>query len=470
MGKTTCLCLSAGLLVIAACHGDGPGPGFPEAVETEAEFDGTFAAQDVRLDGGTAGASASMLPQIACSGSKVYVIWEDLRNGARWDIYFTRSLDGGKTWSPDVRLDPGTAGATDSMEPRIACDGDSVYAVWMERAYGANMDICFRRSLDAGATWSADVRLDPDGAGLKASEKPQIVASGSNVYVAWHDKANGLLEDVYCRASSDRGATWGPANRLDLGSAPGTKSSLYPKIAASGSNVFVAWHDLRTSPSQVWMNRSLDGGQTWLNPDIKVSTGPSASNWPTIGCDGQSVTVAWRDYRDGNVHVYFQRSLDAGAGWLPADARVDTDADGPGTSEYPFLAHEGATVIVAWQDLRTAGLKIRRSTDGGTTWPSPELRIDTNGQAVGYQSPGVLRLAGGRAFLAWTDARNGDVDVYFAWSSDGGATWSAEQRLDKGATANSEDVALATDGTRVYATWNDDRNGAADVYLIRSVP
>ena len=96
----------------------------------------------IRLDtGDLPGANYSMNTQISNSGSNVYVVWEDYRNGDA-DIYFNSSTDGGVTWQAlDTRLDTGNSpGASNSWYPQISSIGSYVYVVWMDGRNGGVFD------------------------------------------------------------------------------------------------------------------------------------------------------------------------------------------------------------------------------------------------------------------------------------------------------------------------------------------
>src|SRR5262249_14586065 len=168
-----------------------------------------------------------------------------------YDVYLNLSHDSGATWLPvDLRLDVSSApGTTDALDPALAVSGSSVYATWRDGLNAIPSDIEFNRSLDGGATWlPADVRLDVgDPPHANFSRYPEPAASGGSVFVAWMDERDGL-DDIYVNRSLDGGATWLPADRrLDLGSAKGSSSSGFPQIAALGSSVYVAYSDDRSN-------------------------------------------------------------------------------------------------------------------------------------------------------------------------------------------------------------------------------
>src|SRR5687768_6371957 len=174
---------------------------------------------------------------------------------------------------------------------------------------------------------SPEVRLDTDAPGNELSVFPEIARSGTNLYVVWYDRRLGDL-DVFFNRSLDGGDTWLPADvRVDTTPAGGL-GALIPQVAAEGANVYVVWQDRRDGLPDVRFNRSADAGTTWLLADVRLDSGlagAAASREPRIAVAGPHLYVVWEDARNGATDVYFNRSLDGGATWLPSDARLDTD-------------------------------------------------------------------------------------------------------------------------------------------------
>ena len=79
--------------------------------------------------------------------------------------------------------------------------------------------------------------------------------------------------------------------------------------------------------------------------------------------------------------------------------------------------------------------------------------------------------------MAWQDDRDGNNDVRFAWSLDGGTTVAASERVDDtgdGTSAQTRpSLAIARRGNRrvCYVAWEDSRNGSRDIYVaVRPCP
>jgi len=416
---------------------------------------------DVRLNDDPGSAWQWSSPAIAADAGAVYAAWEDERNGNR-DIYFARSTDGGATWSADARLndDPGTASQYD---PSIAADADAVYAAWADYRNG-NSDIYFARSTDGGATWSANTRLNDD-TGSALSWQPAIAADADAVYAAWADERNGN-RDIYFARSTDGGATWNANTRLD--DDPGTAGQQNPAIAADADAVYATWEDERNGNRDIYFARSTDGGATWsANVQVNDDPGTAGQYDPALAADADAVYVVWTDWRNGNGDIYFAKSTDGGATWS-ANVRLNDD---PGSAWQwsPAIAADANAVYAAWEDERNGNRDIyfARSTDGGATWSANVQVNDDTGTASYWSSP--IIAAADAVYVAWTDERNGNGDIYFAQSTDGGATWSADVRVDDDTgTAWQQDPAIAAAANAVYAAWTDRRDGNRDIYFARS--
>ncbi|MEM7200145.1 MAG: sialidase family protein [Planctomycetota bacterium] len=286
--------------------------------------------------------------RLAASGSAVYALFRPVVPG---DTYFNHSLDGGRTWlAAATWLGPDTG-----PDGQIAADGDRVYAVWTSR----QRHIFLRRSLDRGTTWQLLQQLST-GASPPRRGLPQVAVDGDSVYVSWFAGPTAGGSDVFLARSQDRGTSWLPEVRLNTN--PAASSVAHPPVlAAHSGRVFAAWEDDRDGAFDLYFNRSLDRGATWGAADIRLDLGdaPGASDslFSEMAASAAAVVVVWQDWRNGLTDVYCNRSLDGGATWLPAAVRLDT-GDAPGASSSGFgyqdldMATDGEEFYVVWEDWR----------------------------------------------------------------------------------------------------------------------
>lgn len=356
-------------------------------------------------------------------------------------------------WGADIRL---TNALGNSKSPSIAVSGNTVHVAWFDSRDG-NDEIYYKRSLDSGATWGADVRLTDN---LSVSQNPSIAVSGNIVHVAWYDQRDGNPE-IYYKRSNDGGTAWGADTRLT----DAMGNSYTPSIAVSGNNVHIAWHDSRDGNEEIYYKRSTDGGTTW-SAGTRLTDAAGNSALSAIAVFGDNVHVAWQDPRDGNWEIYYIRSTDGGTTW-GAGARL-TNAGGD--SMYPSIAVSGNNVHIVWQDLRGGNFQIyyKNSFDGGTTWGAdtqivnsprlsefPSIAVSSNNVHV------VSQDNRGQYYPKW--------DIYYKRSTNGGTTWGADTGLTN-APENSEIPVIAVSVNRVNVAWQDNVTGNYEIFYKKYTP
>ena len=112
-----------------------------------------------------------------------------------WEIYYTRSEDGGQSWSSVTRL---THADRTSLRPNLAATGDDLHVVWFDGRNG-DTEIYYKRSRDAGRTWGPDVRVTHSRA---EASLPSIAVADGIVHVVWSDTRDGNPEIYYKRSAA----------------------------------------------------------------------------------------------------------------------------------------------------------------------------------------------------------------------------------------------------------------------------
>jgi len=277
-------------------------------------------------------------PAIAIDSSNaIYIVLGESTAG-NWQISYTKSTDGGKTWSTISRLNSTSGNA---QGPAIAIDtGDTIHVAWTDDTSGNN-DIYYARSKDGGATWSAAKRLSWTSGD---SHQPGISIDSNNmIHVVWYVQTPGN-GDVFYRHSADGGKTWSAQKGLTWTSG----LSWNPDIAAdSNSHLHIVLDDDTAGIAQIFYRRSTDGGTSWI-PLKKLTWTPDASWAPAIAvAPGNILHIAWICYMSGSSEIYYKRSPDGGTTWDFAKRLTWT----PGWSYYPDLAIDSnSTLHLVWQD------------------------------------------------------------------------------------------------------------------------
>lgn len=233
------------------------------------------------------------------TNNNIYVTWTQFDDygsndpNDKSDIMFSKSTDGGATWSDALRINKISGDCIDDDNtvegavPAVGPDGE-IYVVW-----AGPEGLVFDRSLDQGETWlEEDIYVGPFPEGW-AYNIPGI------------SRCNGL-----------------PVTKCDLSGGP------------HHGTIYVNWTDQRngTDDTDVWLCKSTDGGDTWSDA-VRVNDDPPGKQQFFTWMDVDQVTgylyfvfYDRRNYDNSNTDVYMAVSRDGGGSFI--NFRV---------SESPFL-------------------------------------------------------------------------------------------------------------------------------------
>ena len=390
---------------------------------------------------------------------------------------FARSTNRGQSWS-----DQGELGAQNNGDPIIAVNQTTGTFYYGENAtIGGNPAIGVARSTDDCQTFGGPANASAGSSSVKTvgnstvlSDKPSIAvdnsggANNGNIYVCWtrfidtSNPSDGSADTSELRfsRSTDGGATYGNEQIIQ---AQGTSPfGCSVKVGPNGE-VDVAWAD-RTggTAGDIRFRTSTDGGLTF-GGNVQVSTGnrlPGTDRVVSCGANNNRATL------NGNIRMLHQA-------WLA----VDTSGGANNGNIYAVWASDptGAT--------DNSDVFFSRSTNGGANWSAP---LQLGGGTTTDQFEPNIAVGGdaGTVSVAWYDRRNDpandfNIDVFKAFSTDGGATFGALQRVTNqsfglpqlnpnfdSAITNcyvGEYIGIAADAGAFYYLWGDDRNTVTNV-------
>jgi hypothetical protein len=254
---------------------------------------------------------------------------------------FTRSLDHGltfnSTFAPTTQSLPGMMVA---VGPEGSIQGGAVYVV-TNGGGSFNATYTFYRSNDGGATftqrssqqWANTVGSQVGGrnsvSNMRTRPYPMIAADNSYgpnrgkfycVYASNDPPGATSKSDVWCRASSDGGATWTSAVRVNDDVNTQSFQQWHPAIWCDKETgkLYAMWMDTRDTPTNdsafIYASYSTDGGATWVpnqrisNKKMKIDCGScGGGGTPRYEGDYNGVIsnkkgsmIGWTDFRNGN--------------------------------------------------------------------------------------------------------------------------------------------------------------------------
>jgi len=223
-------------------------------------------------------------------------------------ILFSKSTDAGDTWSTPIKInefDGNCLDGDDTVEgavPAVGPNGE-IYVAWA----GPN-GLVFNKSLDQGDTWlSNEIAIDPmptgwdygipgiyRGNGLPITKCD--LSGGVNhgtIYVNWSDQRNGINDtDIWMAKSIDGGDTWSSPMRVNDDAAGKHQFFTWMDIDQTNGNLFFTFYDRRNSSNtstDVYLAFSIDGGATFTNR--KISESPFIPNQGVFFGDYTNITV-----------------------------------------------------------------------------------------------------------------------------------------------------------------------------------
>ena len=261
-------------------------------------------------------------------------------------VVASRSHNGGRSW-PEVTTvaAPLQGNETDSVTASPTLAGHA-YVAWANFVVAPprTNTLEFSRTTDGGATWSPPVLVDQPGPfQIDLSPKILVLPDGTLLAVFARADFETGLGTLHAARSLDEGRSWLPA--VQAGAKPIPQDLVDPETGlplpqpgfpsaavAPDGTIYIAFEDSRSPTSgAIGILRSRDGGRTWTTialPDV-----PAFAFEPAIAVDAHgTVGVTWYDLRndrpgDGalSADVWFAHSQDRGRSWRQTHVAGPTD-------------------------------------------------------------------------------------------------------------------------------------------------
>ncbi len=248
-------------------------------------------------------------PAVACDNTNYIVVWEDRRNGSKYDIF------GSRVDSTGVVLDPNgipiSATTNDQLYPSVAFDGTNYLIVWTDkRSYSTtNNDIYGIRLNQTGSVIGSDIAIST---AAHSQIYPKVAFDGSNYLVVWTDNRSNTNYDIY-------GSRVNTAGTIDFTVAVSLQGNdqTYPMITRGNSSqlfvVFQGWAgtigDMQYNTARTWC-KILNVIKGWVRktdmPSAIAGKGvkDGGSMVAVSGNKGEPVLYAFRGYKSNEFYKF----------------------------------------------------------------------------------------------------------------------------------------------------------------------
>jgi hypothetical protein len=243
-------------------------------------------------------------------------------------ILFSKSLDGGETWSEPKRINKFSGECRDDDNsvggavPAVGPNGE-IYVSWT-----GPKGILFNRSFDEGETWlDEEIQIDsmPGGwdidiPGISRCNGFPVtkcdLSGGPNhgtIYVNWSDQRNGVDNtDIWLSKSMNGGDTWSLPSKVNNDNSNHHQFFTWMDIDQMNGNLHFIFYDRRNylgDQTDVFLAFSNDGGDSFSNK--KISEEPFLPNRDIFFGDYNNITVhnnivrpIWTRLHEGKISVW----------------------------------------------------------------------------------------------------------------------------------------------------------------------
>ena len=307
-------------------------------------------------------------------------------------------------------------GTDGDARPKIAiAQNGNIYVTWTQAlptTYSGY--IWFSRSIDGGRTFSQPSIVHQDRAEITHRFDALAVSPSGRIYVAWVDKRDLIAAKkakqaydgaaIYYAVSDDQGVSFGAEQKVADSSCECCRIAM---IANEKGDAVMMWRHL------------FDGGvrdhaiaKIGVNEKSPKIHRASFGQWKINACPHHGPAfakggdwgyhMAWFD--GGDKAGLFYARMD-GEAWVSSPAKRFGDANSQ--AGHPALISDGEQVWLVWKEMTdTASLvKLVKSSDGGRAWEVPVVISQTKGKSDYPQ----LLLKNGQAYLAWNTELDGLV-------------------------------------------------------------
>lgn len=355
-------------------------------------------------------------------GVHLYVVWD---NRARERVYLSRSIDGGRLWSPPEEIDKPQEGSLESgaLNIRVGANGNEVLLLWQAGKTETSCEQYYQFSNDGGNTWGPRQRMFegfqicPDDVQIFQGENgPILLLTGVQNYLqAWDGSrwSDPQLQDILTSFVDPE-----TQNLVQFGCQQGL---LNDKV-----NLYVTGCDSGVG-GDIWMlSRPLDDITEWF-PEEAVWNQPVS----LFNSEGTLISPKLLADELGRLHAV----------WSQADPNTP---DGPGNS------------------IQYARWETGQWSQPETILTSPDGRSD---------QPDLAVSADNRLFVVWSGGAGGQI--YFSQANADQAvlaeSWDNPQPLPSlQATGSAPSIFIDQAGviSVVYAIPLNENRG---IYLVQSV-
>jgi len=384
----------------------------------------------------------------------------------------------------------------ESYEITVSKDGcgvDQTYPRTVENPVPSKVDLSVSEGLKTSQAFSIDFlsslkirtisqqlpdnwKINTDSSGRSQLDPSFTIGTDGYLYFVWEDNRSSSSYKIYAQKYDSNGNQQWEPNDIIIATA---NNQVNPEIIIDANyDLYVAWNDNSTGNQDVYFVKlSSEDGSNLLGGTKKIETESEESDQanPHLALfnNGTSTLIMWEDNRIADIDLYMRKYDENGLKIWPIEKRINANPALDGTNQFAgdLIIDSADNIYIIWTDDRNTNFDIysqKYDGSGNSLWIS-DTKINTDVSSTDQYSPAVAIDSADNIYIAWTDERDGDKNIYAQkYDGSGNSLWTEDLRINIDLESFEQyavELAINPNTDEPFACWTDARNGDDDIFV-----
>ncbi len=322
---------------VLVSHSDDGGKSYSQPVKVNHE------AEDILGDG-------ENRPKVIVRKGVVYVSYtQGLAKPMTGHIRFSRSMDGGETFSQPVTVNDNLEVISHRFETMAVNDRGQIYIAWLDKRdlsaaakkgeKYAGVGVYYAVSDDNGASFHSNVKAADHA--CECCRVAMAIDTDGTPVIAWrHVFGKNVRDHAVLRLDGKSQPTRLSFDNWEIEACPHHGPAV--SIARDGIYHFV-WFNNAPEKHGLYYAHSTDQGKSFSSP-LSFGNFKAQASHPTVLSLGKRVLVAWKEFDGEAASIYLMHSSDGENLWS-APRKIASTSN---TSDHPLLIGNGENAYLSW--------------------------------------------------------------------------------------------------------------------------